>query len=48
MAMHRLAGIALAAVLLASLLAACDSAQTPILHGSGSEHWQVFGIGLHF
>jgi len=47
MAVCRLAGIALAAVLLASLLAACDTAQTPVLHGSGSERWQVFGIGLH-
>ena len=48
MAVHRFAGIVLAAVLLASLLIACDTAQTPVLHGSGSEHWQVFGIGLHF
>ncbi|HUA52550.1 MAG TPA: hypothetical protein VMB81_10320 [Candidatus Sulfotelmatobacter sp.] len=40
------AAIGLAAALLAGLLVACESA--PDLHGSGSEHWQVFGIGLHF
>ena len=40
------AAIGLAAALLAGLLVACQSA--PDLHGSGSVHWQVFGIGLHF
>ncbi len=40
--------LALIAIALAAVLAACETPPTPVLRGSGSEHRQSIRVGLPF